>query len=199
MGIAGGSASGKSTLAETLAQTFETKCLHIRLDDFYRDLAHLPVAKREQQDFDIPTAIDWATLFNAVRSLRDWNPARIPEYCFSSHTRKRKFRVLDAKPLVFIEGLWAFYSPALHSVFQKTIFVDCPIETRLERRLARDSKERGRSKESIRETFLQRVIKPEETWVAPQLESADHVVNSPVLPSHIDEITCEITSLVRAR
>ena len=98
--VVGGSGSGKSYLAERLKNRLGERAAHLALDDFYRDLSHLPESERDEANFDDPAAIDWDSLKEVLESLERGETASIPVYDFTSHTRKAETRPLEAAPLV---------------------------------------------------------------------------------------------------
>ena len=177
--IAGTSGSGKSFTANSLASALDRPCQQICLDDFYRDLGHLSIAARKGRNFDIPSAIDWATFFFVLNRLRAGKPASCPRYDFGTHRRHPVYALRDPQPLIIVEGLWLFPTTSLRRLYDLTIFIDCPPEVRLRRRLQRDSKSRQRKASDIVNQFETDVRPAESRWVIPQKHLADHIVCSP--------------------
>ena len=190
--IAGPSGSGKSHLAQQMAQILDDAATLVSQDDFYRDLAHLPIEAREQQDFDVPTTIDWATLLTTLGRLRESRAASIPRYDHATHTREPGYRIQGSKPIVIFEGLWLFHTRALGRLFDLTLYLDCPRSIRLQRRIQRDTASRDRSPESIETQFFGQVVPSEEKWVFPQKECAMKCLLSPVEPSTVDQIVRDL-------
>lgn len=173
--IAGGSGSGKSRLAGRLQQALGPRTSLITLDHFYHDLAHLPLAERDLVNFDHPDAIDWPAVQAVVASLKSGLTAEIPRYDFATHTRLERGDRLDATPWVVLEGLWPLKCEAIRSACTLSVFIDCPSDVRLCRRIARDTLERGRSEESVRRQYVDFVAPMHELHVQPQLGDADLV------------------------
>lgn len=192
--IAGPSGSGKSHLARQMVQALDDSATLVSQDDFYRDLAHLPIEARAQQNFDVPTAIDWATLLTSLGRLRGSRAASIPRYDHATHTREPGYRILDSKPIVIVEGLWLFHTRALRQLFDLTLYLDCPRSIRLQRRTQRDIASRDRSPESIETQFFAQVVPSEEKWVLPQKEFAGKCLLSPVEPNAIDQIVRDLAT-----
>ena len=174
--IAGGSASGKSYLAEQIARALPRKVARFSLDDFYFDRSHLSAERRARINFDHPRAIDWKSIVRAVESLRSGHPAQIPCYDFTTHCRRLDRKEIVPRPYVVVEGLWPFYSPKLRRLFDLCVYLECDARTRLQRRMARDLATRGRTKSSIRVQFQTAVEPMHRRHVAPQAERADIVL-----------------------
>ncbi len=172
--IAGGSCSGKSTLAEGLSAAVGGAAV-IALDSFYRDLDYLPPALRGHENFDHPDALDFALVRECLEKLRTGHSTPIPEYDFSQHTRVG-FRCVEPRQYVVLEGLHALYVPELRDAATLRVFVELDLEVCLERRLVRDSRERGRSDSAIRAQFAD-TVKPMYTrFVLPTKRWADVLV-----------------------
>jgi uridine kinase len=176
VGIAGGSGSGKTWLAEQLAASLAPDVLRLSMDDFYLDRSHLSPARRARINFDHPRAIDWEALEEAVRRLRAGRPACVPCYDFSTHCRHSSQRSLFPKSVVLVDGLWAWYRSSLRRMLDVRIFLTCPARTRLRRRLARDLKARGRTAESVRKQFRLTVEPMHRRFVEPQAQWADLIL-----------------------
>lgn len=178
--VVGGSGSGKSYLAAEMEQWLGTHAAHLALDDFYRDLGHLPEGERDGVNFDDPAAIDWETLREVFECLERGESAHIPVYDFTTHTRMAETRHLAHAPLVVLEGLWLLHPEWLREKFALSVFVECPEEERLRRRIQRDVSMRGRTEESVRQQFANHVQPMHAMFVENQLEWATHRVHSPL-------------------
>jgi uridine kinase len=178
--LAGGSATGKSWLADGLRDRLEPPALRLSLDQFYRDLSHLPPGRRARVNFDHPRAIDWPAFEATLRALRAGHPALVPEYDFTTHCRVEPARRLTPRPWVLVDGLWLWRRPALRPLFDFKVFLECPPEIQLRRRLERDMRERGRSAESVRRQFREHVLPMQVRFVESQRRQADVVLRSPV-------------------
>jgi uridine kinase len=178
--VVGGSGSGKSWLAAEMRELLGDDAGHLSLDDFYRDLRHLPEDERDAVNFDDPAAIDWEALREVLECLERGEPARIPNYDFASHTRLPDFREFAMTRLVVLEGLWLLHHDWLREKFTLSVFVECPEEERLRRRIERDVMERGRTEESVRSQFSDHVQPMHERFVEPQRDRATRRVHSPM-------------------
>lgn len=179
--VVGGSGSGKTWLAAELTGWFGDEAAHLCLDHFYRDLGHLPESQRGLVNFDDPAAIDWDALRIVLASLDRGEVARVPVYDFTEHVRKDETVELASRPVVVLEGLWLLYPPWLREKFALSVFVDCPEEVRLLRRVERDVITRGRTEKSVRSQFAEHVQPMHARFVEPQRELAMLCVSSPLL------------------
>lgn len=178
--LTGGSGSGKSWLAVRMQAQLGLEAALISLDDFYRDLGHLPAAVRDAVNFDDPEAIDWDAVRTVMDSLANGGPARIPVYDFTTHTRRADTREQSPVRFVLLEGLWLLHHPWLRDRFDVTVFVDCPDPERMRRRIERDVLARGRTEESVRRQFEEHVRPMHDRFVEPQRHTAGHLLFSPV-------------------
>lgn len=178
--VVGGSGSGKSWLAAEMGSWLGDLAGHLSLDDFYRDLSHLSAAEREGVNFDDPVAIDWDALREVLECLQRGEPARIPIYDFATHARQPETRVFEPARFVLLEGLWLLHPPWLREMFALSVFVDCPEEERLRRRVERDIRVRGRTAESVRQQFAEHVQPMHARFVETQRRWATRRVHSPL-------------------
>lgn len=177
--IVGGSGAGKTWLAQKLENVFSGNATRLSLDDFYRDRSHLAENRRSRINFDHPRAIDWKSVENVLRKFADGQSARAPKYNFATHTSVSRGKLVKPKPLVIVDGLWLLRRPAIRKLFTCRIFIDCPGDVRLSRRLRRDHKERGRNRLHIRKQFSQQVAPMHDRFVSPQLRCANIVITNP--------------------
>jgi uridine kinase len=177
--IVGGSGAGKTWLADRLQQACGAAAGRLSLDDFYRDRSHLSPVRRAAINFDHPRAIDWPLVLQALRACREGRLARLPRYSFTTHTRLHQQEEWLPSSLVLMDGLWLFCRPTVRELFDLRIFLACATQLRLERRLARDVAERGRSAEAVREQFWKTVAPMHDQFVAPQARWADVILTEP--------------------
>jgi uridine kinase len=172
IGIAGCSGSGKTTLASELARTLGG--IHFHLDNYYLDLGHMPYSERIQQNFDDPALIESSLLALHVAALARGEAIERPIYDFSTHTRVvgRTERIVAGQFLV-VEGLFALYYPELLPLYQLRVYVDTPDELCFERRLKRDTVERGRTPESVCLRYESTVRPASVKFVRPSAMNAD--------------------------
>ncbi|MBI5818261.1 MAG: AAA family ATPase [Verrucomicrobia bacterium] len=178
--IVGGSGSGKTWLARRLRQRLGRNAGLISLDDFYRDLSALPRRERNRRNFDNPAAIEWKLFLQTLAQIKRGEPAVIPRYDFASHTRGLRPRLWKPKPVVLLEGLWLLRELRARRLYSLSIYLNAGSEMRLRRRMARDRKERGRSRASVLRQFREHVEPMHGRFVAPQSRYADIVLDSPV-------------------
>ncbi len=178
VGIAGGSGSGKTSLARELCRELPGgTALRLEHDSYYHDLAHLPSSERTQVNFDHPRSLDNDLLADHLEALQAGRSIPGLSYDFSTHTRRRVTQVVEARPVVIVEGILLFSVPRLLSAFDLRVFVDCPSDLRFIRRLKRDISERGRDVPGVCEQYLGTVRPMHEEFVEPGQAEA-HVVVS---------------------
>ena len=172
LGIAGCSGSGKTTLAAELAHTLGG--IHFHLDNYYRDLGHMPFAERIRQNFDDPAMLEHELLAVHIAGLARGHSIDRPLYDFSTHTRVvgRTERVTPGSFLV-VEGLFALYYAELLPLYHLRVYIDTPDPLCFERRLRRDTQERGRSPESVRQQYDTTVRPSSIHFVRPSAVNSD--------------------------
>ncbi len=173
--IVGGSGAGKTCLAHRLQQELSPAASCLSLDNFYLDRGSLPLKKRENVNYDHPRAIDWQQFEFVLCACRGGKCAFAPRYNFATHTRMFHAETFLPTPVVLVEGLWLLVRPRVRSLFDFSIYLDCPAQLRLERRLERDAIERGREPNTVREQFWKTVAPMHERFVEPQMPLADVV------------------------
>ena len=178
--VVGGSGSGKSWLSAEIGHWLGDEAGHLCLDDFYRDLSHLPEDERERVNFDDPAAIDWEALREVLECLARGEEAHSPMYDFATHTRPAETRVFARARLGGLVGLWLLHPEWLRDKFVLSVFVECPAEERLRRRVERDVQQRGRTEDSVRQQFAEHVQPMHERFVEPQRPWATRRVHSPL-------------------
>ncbi len=174
LAIAGGTASGKTTFAEVLVA--RTGALLISHDRYYRDCPNA-----EGVNFDHPDALETSLLVEHLDALRRNEPVRLPDYDFVTH-RRIAGKEVQPRPIVVVEGILVLADPALVSRCDLTVFMHCPDDVRLLRRLLRDCAERGRTLRSVAEQYLTTVRPMHERFVAPCEAAADMVLDGLIPP-----------------
>lgn len=177
VGISGGSCSGKSRIAKELKQLLSERKIEARivhLDDYYKSIGPIPEEKSEY-NFDEPAALEMDLLAEHLSELKSGMSIKKPVYDFKSHTRVSYESVVPTK-IMLLDGLFALHE-TLKEYLDLKIFVHCPEEIRLERRIRRDTEERGRTRKSVLHQF-QTVKKMHEIHVEPLKSYADVIVNS---------------------
>jgi uridine kinase len=195
--IVGGSGSGKTWLADKLQAGLGSKAARLSLDDFYRDRSHLPPSRRATINFDNPRAIDWSGFERVLRDCRAGKAVRIPCYDFKTHCRLRSSKLLKPKPIIIVDGLWLLRRPSLRRLFSLSIFLDCPMSIRLQRRLARDLLTRGRTRTSIHRQFLKTVEPMHRRYVTPQIRWAEVVLHDDCGERDITSLAAQLGARVK--
>lgn len=179
IGICGGSASGKTTVAKKIiAELGVPWVVIISLDSFYKVLTaeQHDQAERSEYNFDHPDAFDWELACITLKKLKEGKNAKIPIYDFSSHSRLEKEKTVYGANVIIFEGIMTFSDPELLKLFDIKIFVDTDSDIRLARRLRRDISERGRDITSVLKQY-DKFVKPMfEKFIAPSMKDADIVV-----------------------
>ena len=177
IGVAGGSSSGKTTVAERLAELASTRHLALlKLDSYYVDLGDRPMAEREAFDFDHPDAFEWPLLNDHLAALAAGASVPVPVYDYVQYNRSGEDKLVHPAPIIVVEGILVLWEPALRERFDLKVFVDTDADIRLIRRLRRDAAERGRSAESVIEQYLTTVRPAHEQFIEPSKRYADVIV-----------------------
>ncbi|MEI7728445.1 MAG: uridine kinase [Verrucomicrobiota bacterium] len=190
--IAGGSGSGKTWLARELQHRLEPLAAILSLDDFYADLSHLVPSERAARNFDDPEAIDWALFQQCLEGILRGHPVWLPQYDFTTHTRKSRPRRWPPKPVVLVEGLWPWRHARLRALYALKVFRAETEETRFNRRLARDIEKRGRTPDSVRQQWSGQVQPMYARFIHPQMRSADVTLSANIPEWRLVRLTQKI-------
>ena len=200
IGIAGGSASGKTSIAKKLKKHFEkTQQVEIiRMDDYYKDQSHMPMEERLKTNYDHPFAFDMDLLVSDIKKLKAGVAIDKPVYDFMNHTRSDYTEHIACSDVVVIEGLMTLDDERLRSLLDIKVFVDAPADIRFIRRLIRDVNKRGRSLDHVIEQYLNTVRVMHEQFVEPSKRNADIIIPE---GAHnevaIDLLTTKISSVIK--
>jgi uridine kinase len=177
IGLAGGTGSGKTTVAEAIVHALDgERVAFLEHDAYYQDLQSLPFDERAAQNFDHPDAFETHLMIDHLRQLRDGKPVDKPIYDYAMHLRtEQKVRVEPASVIV-VEGILVLAEPELRDLMDLKIFVDTDADLRFVRRIQRDIKERGRSPESVIEQYLATVRPMHLQFVEPSKRHADMII-----------------------
>ena len=177
IGVAGGSSSGKTTVAERLAELAGTEHLAVlKLDSYYVDLGDRPLVERESFDFDHPDAFDWPLLNEHLAALAAGASAPVPIYDYALDNRSGRVRIVEPAKIIVVDGILVLWDRDLRERFDLKIFVDTAADVRLIRRLRRDIAERGRTAESIIDQYLATVKPAHERFIEPSKRYADVII-----------------------
>lgn len=177
VGIAGGTAAGKTTLARMLFNRLgDDRAACIAHDAYYRVFSHLPADQRTQINFDHPDALETELLVQHLRALTRGETVPVPIYDFTTHTRTAKTKKISPRPIIIAEGILLWTERTLRNLLNLKIFVDVPPDIRLIRRIHRDVNERGRTLESVTHQYLETSRPMHEAYVEPARKHADLIV-----------------------
>lgn len=176
IGIAGPSGAGKSELARALTVHLGETAL-ISLDSYYLPLDTLSFEERCKRNFDHPDSIDWPLLLDHVRKLHHGEAIDEPVYRFDIHSRAPESRPVKPAPFTIFEGLFTLHDPEIRGLLDARVFVDAPDAICLERRMARDTVQRGRTRESVLDQYARTVRPMAERYVRPTQVQADLIVS----------------------
>jgi uridine kinase len=177
IGIAGGTGSGKSTVASKIAAGLPADSVAtIDHDSYYRDHSHLTAEERAQLNFDHPDALDNDLLVRHLEELRAGRPVDVPIYDFKTHARQAERRHQRPTRIVIVEGILVFVEERVRQLLDVKIFVDTDADIRVFRRIRRDLEHRGRTFQSIREQYYRTVRPMHLQFVEPSKRWADLIV-----------------------
>ncbi len=177
IGVAGGSGSGKSTVADrVIAMAGHERVAVMALDSYYANREHLSFDERVSVDYDHPDAFDWELMRCQLASLRGGNPVEVPVYDFATHARLPTTTYVRSAPIIVVEGLLVLWEPELRSLMDLKVFVDADADVRFIRRLQRDISQRGRSAESVIQQYLDTVRPAHLQFIEPSKRYADVII-----------------------
>jgi len=160
IGVAGGTGSGKTTVAERVQEAFPGRTVQIiHHDSYYHDNSHLPLEQRARINYDHPEAFDTELLVAHLEALRRGETIAVPRYDYATHSRLPETETLEPADIVFVEGILVLEAKALRTLMDIRLYVDVDADERVLRRLVRDMKKRGRTLESVVEQYLT-VVRP---------------------------------------
>lgn len=176
IGVAGGSGSGKTTVARKLYEEFADSVVMIEQDAYYKDQTHLSFEQRTKTNYDHPLAFDHDLLIEHLQQLLTYKPIEKPVYDYALHTRSAETIHLEPKEVIILEGILILEDQRLRELMDIKIFVDTDADVRILRRLERDMKERGRSLESVIDQYLSVVRQMHLQFVEPSKRYADLIL-----------------------
>ena len=178
IGIAGGTSSGKTSIARILIDGFQyNKSINIiKEDDYYKDQSNLPMEERAKTNYDHPLACDFDLMLKHINMLINGQSIEKPTYDYTVHNRSEVTEIMHPSDVLIIEGLFALYTPQIRKLEDIKIFVDTPADVRFIRRLKRDVKERGRTVDSIIDQYLTTVKPMHDQFIEPTNQYADLII-----------------------
>lgn len=200
IGIAGGSGSGKTTVAnKILDQVGADRIAYLPHDAYYRDLSHLPYARRIEVNFDHPDSLETELMGRHIMELKAWRAIDLPIYDFTHHRRTEQFIRVEPQRVILVEGILIFAEATLRELFDVKIFVDTDADLRLIRRIQRDISERGRTIENVIKQYLGTVRPMHLEFVEPSKRYADVIIPEGGFNEvAMDMVTTRIEALLRA-
>lgn len=175
IGVAGGTGSGKTTLAKKLFDAFSPDVCMLSHDYYYKDNHNMPFEERKKLNYDHPNSLDTDMMIEDIKKLSMGVPIMHPTYNFETHLRA-EFVPMEPKKIIIVEGILLFENKALADLLDVKIFVDTDADVRFIRRLKRDVNKRGRSMESVITQYLTTVKPMHEQFVEPSKRIADIIV-----------------------
>jgi uridine kinase len=177
IGVAGGTASGKTTVSSKILEAVgPTRLAYIEHDAYYRDLSHLPMAERKAFNFDHPDALENELLIAHLEALLRGEPVQVPVYDFAQYIRTPELRCVEPRRVILVEGILIFVDKTLREMMDIKIYVDTDADLRFIRRLQRDVLERGRSVDQVIQQYLETVRPMHMEFVEPSKRYADVII-----------------------
>ncbi|WP_243342740.1 uridine kinase [Anaerococcus sp. AGMB09787] len=174
--IAGGSASGKSSIVREISEWFKDDLVVIGHDNYYKAHDDIDFDQRKKLNYDYPGAFDNDLFYKDLLKLLDGREIDMPTYDYNLHTRAKETIRVKPKKIILIEGILVLYDERIRSITDTKVFVDADSDVRLQRRILRDTKERGRSLESVLAQYISQVKPMHETYIEPSKKYADIII-----------------------
>ncbi len=199
IGIAGGTGSGKTTIARRITSALPSTAVdRIEHDSYYRDRQDLPYEDRCKLNFDHPSSLETELLIEHVAKLREGHAIEVPEYDFTTHSRKTETRRVEPRDVIVVEGILVLAEERLRELFDIKLFVDTDSDIRAFRRIRRDIEKRGRTFEQVRDQYYNSVRPMHLRFVEPSKRWADLIIpeggNNRVA---LDILIAKISAVVR--
>ncbi len=177
IGVAGGTASGKTTVSDAILQRVgRDRIAYIQHDSYYRDLSYLPLEERRQLNFDHPDALETELLVAHLRQLQAQEPIDVPIYDFATYQRSHQVRWVEPRRVILVEGILILVDRELREMMDVKLYVDTDADLRFIRRLQRDIHERDRTMESVIQQYLTTVRPMHLEFVEPSKRYADVII-----------------------
>ena len=177
IGIAGGTGSGKTSVANAILAEFSpSEVILIQQDSYYKDLKHLHIDERATVNFDHPDAVDFNELGEDLQSIIAGETAKIPIYDFNTHTRTHETLTIGNHHIIVLEGILALFDEKIRNMMDIKLYVDTPDDIRIIRRIKRDINKRGRTFESVIEQYYNTVRPMHQQFVEPSKKYANIII-----------------------
>jgi uridine kinase len=194
VGIAGGSGSGKTTVAESLVEQLNGNVALVQHDAYYRHTPELSFDARSQVNYDHPASLETELLVEHLVSLQSGQAIETPVYDFAKHLRSDEVVVVQPAPVILVEGILVLAEPGLRAVLDLKVFVDTDADIRLARRLERDIEERGRIVASVITQYFTSVRPMHLEFVEPSKGFADVIIAGGFTQEAVDSVIDMIRS-----
>lgn len=176
-GVAGGTASGKTTVARNILKAVGAeRVAYLPHDAYYRDRPDLTLAERARQNYDHPNSLETKLLVKHIKKLLKGTAVAVPVYDFTKHRRKEETLLVEPSPIILVDGILIFTRRKLRELMDIKIFVDTDADVRFIRRVQRDIEERGRTLESVVQQYLETVRPMHMKFVEPSKRHADIII-----------------------
>lgn len=176
IGIAGGTGSGKSTVARIIRDCFGEDVALLKCDDYYKAHHELSLEERSKMNYDHPDAFDTGLMVEHIRALKGGEAVDSPVYDFSVHDRSEETRRIEPGRVLLVDGIMVLALSEVRELMDIKIFVDADADIRILRRIRRDVKERGRSLDSVIAQYVDTVKPMHEAYVEPSKRYADLII-----------------------
>jgi len=177
IGIAGGTGSGKTTVAKKIAQALpQASVAFLDMDGYYRNFAHLPMDERREINWDHPEAFDLDLFVSHLEQLARGEPVEKPVYEFTTHLRSSRTERITPADVIVVDGILLFVDERVRALCDVKVFVDADPDIRLVRRIQRDMSERDRPLEEILQQYLTTVRPMQQQFVEPSKRYADIIL-----------------------
>lgn len=198
VGICGGSASGKTWFIQHLWEKIGAEYITIvSQDNYYKPITEQEKDENGEINFDLPQGLNLDTLHKDIERLKRGEAVSLFTYEFNNPAKEKQELTLQPRKIILVEGIFLFHHPGLFSQFDLTIFIEAPAETKLQRRLRRDSEERGIPGPMAEYQWLYHVMPAYEQYILPYRDRADMVVYNHDGPNeHIEELVNRFKKLL---
>jgi uridine kinase len=176
-GVAGGTASGKTTVARAILEAVgAAQVAYLPHDAYYKDMSHLPLAERALLNYDHPNSLETKLFVRHIRQLIAGEPVHVPVYDFTTHRRTAETVFVEPSPIILVDGILILTRRKLRDLMDIKVYVDTDADVRFIRRMERDIHERGRSLESVVTQYLDTVRPMHLKFVEPSKRYADVII-----------------------
>lgn len=176
IGVAGGSASGKTTVSRAIFDKFSGHSILLLEEDSYYKKSNLPFAEREKINYDHPLSFDTDLLYQQLQDLLNYKTIEKPVYDYTTHNRSDEVVRVEPKEVIILEGILVLFDERLRNLMDIKVFVDTDDDIRIIRRIQRDMKERGRTLQSVIDQYLDTVKPMYHQFIEPTKRYADIIV-----------------------